>query len=223
MVYASSKSRMESPNGARPRARGNGRLATNSGWPRRSMAKSSLENARNGNKEAEAELDVWTYRQLRCVVDSLIDKDRNARVCDADAVLSIALMRVEAGRDSVQDPAAYASWVSVVGRNAYLNYKRSRPTVRSVKEADLSYDAERQMESRMDGTCVRRSVEDAIGRLPAFLRAVATMRLVEDRDYDCISAATGKSKPTVRAYMNKALDRLRTDELLRRLLEEVRG
>ncbi|MBT8401283.1 MAG: sigma-70 family RNA polymerase sigma factor [Rhodothermia bacterium] len=186
------------------------------------MASKSLENARNGSAEAEVELAVWTYRQLRCVVDSLIDKDHNARVCDADAVLSIALIRVEAGRDSVQDPGSYASWVSVVGRNAYLNYKRSRPAVRRVKEADLSYDAERQMESRMDGARVRRSVEDAISRLPAFLRVVATMRLVEDQDYECISVATGKSKPTVRAYMNKALERLRTDDLLRCLLEEAR-
>ncbi len=214
---------MESPIGEGLRNRRESRPASCRGWPQRSAAKTSLENARSGNTEAEAELEVWTYRQLRCVVDSLIDKDQNARVCDADAVLSIALIRVEAGRESVQDPRSYASWVSVVGRNAYLNYKRSRPTVRRVKEEDLSYDAELHMESRMDGARVRRSVEDAIGRLPAFLRVVATMRLVEERDYDCISAATGKSKPTVRAYMNKALERLRTDDLLRCLLDESRG
>lgn len=208
--------------GAGVHARRESRGASGSGWPRRSTAKSSLENARKGSAEAQIELEVWTYRQLRCVVDSLIDKDRNARAYDADAVLSIALLRVEAGRHSVQDPGSYASWVSVVGRNAYLNYKRSRPTVRRVKEADLSYDAERQMESRMDGARVRRSVEDAIGRLPAFLRVVATMRLVEDRDYDCICACTGKSKPTVRAYVNKAIERLRTDDLLKCLLEEAR-
>ncbi len=212
---------MESPRCIDARGRGR-RLDGVSGWPQRSKAKMSFQNAREGNAEAAVDLEVWTYRQLRCVVDNLVDKDQNARASDADAVLSIALTRVHAGRDSVKDPGSYASWVSVVGRNAYLNYKRSRPCVRSVKEEDLSYDAERHMQSRIDGARVRRSVEDAIDRLPAFLRVVATMRLVEDRDYECISAVTGKSKPTVRSYMHKAVERLRTDDLLRCLLDETR-
>lgn len=191
-------------------------------WPPRDVASRSFSAARAGEPAAKDALEIWTYRQLRCLVDELVSRDADARPCDADAIFSIALRRAEAGRDTVRDPAAYASWVSVVGRNAFLNYRRAQPRLRMVKEVDLTYDADASMESAIDGDRVRTSVRNAIDRLPAFLRIVATMRLIEDRSYDAISAATGKPKPTVRSYVNKAVERLRTDELLRTVLRERR-
>ena len=189
-------------------------------WPKRCLAGAAFAEARNGNPEAVRNLDIWTYRHLRCVVDTLLDRDENARASDADAILSIALKRVEAGRDTIIDPSSYASWVSVVGRNAYLNYRRSRPRLRMVQEADLSYDAEPHLDASLDRALLQDSVCEAIERLPSFLRAVARMRLDEDWSYDAISAVTGKSKPTIRSYVNKAVERLRRDPVLTRLLRE---
>ena len=62
----------------------------------------------------------------------------------------------------------------------------------------------------------------AIDALPAFLRDVARMRLLDNCSYSAIQEATGKPLPTLRTYVNRALERLRGDATLRALLVEMR-
>ena len=62
----------------------------------------------------------------------------------------------------------------------------------------------------------------AIEALPAFLRDVTRLRLLEHHSYERISTVTGKTPATLRAYLNKALGLLRRNETLCTLLQEMR-
>ncbi len=171
-----------------------------------------------GTEEA---LDPQTYRHLRRVIDRLVLGDSRSAPSDVDAVFSIAMRRVEAGRATVLDADRYTSWVSVVGRNAFLNYRRSRPLQCLIREDDLTYDAEGHMERRLDRPVVRASLAAAIDRLPPFLRVVARMRFVDEASYELISQRTGKETATIRAYVHRAATRLRRDRGLLRVIDSL--
>ncbi len=165
-------------------------------------------------------LDPETYRHLRRVIDRLVSGDSRSAPSDVDAVFSIAMRRVEAGRATVVDGDRYASWVTVVGRNAFLNYRRSRPHQCVIREDDLTYDAEGHMECRLDTPIVRAALVAAIDRLPPFLRPVARMRFVEEASYELISVRTGKEAPTIRAYVHRAASKLRQDRGFTRVIND---
>ena len=153
----------------------------------------------------------------------MLEQDGTARPPDVDAVLDIALRRVQKGRSSVVSPDRYAGWVAVVCRNAYLNFVRTRQGYRVIHDSDAIYDPRMRAGYGHDARILRQALLEAIERLPRFLQEVARLRFAENCGYPVIATRTGKAIPIVRSYVNKATRRLRVDARLMRVLTEWRG
>jgi DNA-directed RNA polymerase specialized sigma24 family protein len=190
-----------------PRSGSARRAADRSRMSSRSRARSVLE--------ANAQLDARTYFLVLENVASLFERDRAAQPPDIDTVIDIALRRAEAGRASVVSHDRYEAWVSVVCRNAYLNFIRSRRDHRPITDFDVIHDPRPSFDAAYDEYVVRKAILAAIGRLPRFLREVARLRFVDHCSHSAISRRTGRALPITRAYANKAAKRLRNDSLLR--------
>ncbi len=168
-------------------------------------------------------MEPQTYFRVVECVDRLFVRDRGVRPSDLDAVTDVALRRVEVGRATVLSPDCLDAWVSVVCRNAYLNFVRSRRPCRPLTDFDSVEDPRDGLAARYDRGIVRTALLDAIGRLPSFLREVARLRFAESWTHAMIAERTGKRMPIVRSYANKAANRLREDAHLMKVLRDWRG
>ncbi len=166
-------------------------------------------------------LDEWTYSFVWRCVGNLFDQDSRASSSDVDAVFGHALERVRRSRHTVTYSERYPAWVTVVCRNAYLNYVRSRPRLLAIQESDFISSGV-DVDHGIDGRLVDRAIRRAVARLPRFLQRVAHLRFVDNRTYRQIATETGKEIPTIRSYVNKSAKRLRGDRELIALLEERR-
>ena len=75
--------------------------------------------------EAKYHIDLWSYCFIRRYF--LIKFSRDARFnspADMDEVITQAYIKVQDRRATVSDAGRYASWVSVVCKNVFLNYLR---------------------------------------------------------------------------------------------------
>ena len=121
--------------------------------------------------------------------------------------------KVETHQATIKQAHRYASWVSVVCKNTFLNYLRTRRTMVSIEDGQEPVIEERQEGPDEFGLALR-AVHAAIRRLPDFLQEVARLRFVENRSYEEISALTGRPPATIRAYVNKARTRFHADRSL---------
>ena len=102
-------------------------------------------------------------------------------------------------------------WVSVICRNTYVNFVTRRKFVTTLDEATDDLHNSPDIGLAEDAGALYLALSKAIERLPAFLQSVARMRFVEDLSYEEISRMTGKSPPTIRAYVHKVCKRFRED------------
>ncbi len=120
-------------------------------------------------------------------------------------------------------PACYAGWVSTICRNTFVNHLRTQRNTVSLEHGLTAQIIEvPAVSSARDACLLHHSICKAIEALPDFLRDVARMRLLENRSYGAIQEATGKPLPTLRTYVNRALDYLRKNTTLQALLQEIR-
>lgn len=163
-----------------------------------------------GEQEAKYIVELWTYcfvrRYFLYKFVRYSDRDYSA---DMDGLIETVYVKVQESQRTIADPARYAGWVSVVCRRAFLNYLRGR-------NLQVSLDQEKGAHLRAedlhgDPGLVMEGLQQAIGRLPEFLREVAYLRFVEDHTYPEIGHITGKPLPTIRSYVNKALAKIRSD------------
>jgi len=162
-------------------------------------------------------VEVWTYCYLWRYVGTRLSGTRDRSALDADVLFETTYERVLRGMSTIASADRYAHWVSVVCRNTYLNFLRSRQ--QAVHEpldeqpsAPVDPTADMHMIQLMD------ALSAAIARLPSFLSTVARMRYVDNKSYLEIGHATGKSLPVVRAYVHRATVRLRQDARLLRAI-----
>ena len=104
------------------------------------------------------------------------------------------------------------TWVSVICKNTYINFVTRRKFVTTL---DIAFNDEPVLPSRNvgeDAGALYLALSRAIECLPLFLRSAARMRFVEDLSYEEISRMTGKSVPTIRAYVHKICRRFRRDK-----------
>lgn len=170
-------------------------------------------------------IELWTYCYTRRYFIAKFLRDSAYGPTDLDQLVSKAFTRAHDNLEDVAVPERFASWVSVICRNIFLNF------VQRYREP-FYLDESRIDESRLpsastipagehDRQAALRAVERAIRRLPPAIREVARMRFLEDRPYDYISDSTGRPVPSVRAFTHKAVLRLREDPALRQLLHEI--
>ena len=169
---------------------------------------------KNKSKEDKKLIDLWTY----CFIwrSVLVKFSNNSRVnsADFDMVVAEVFERVVSRRHTVRNPGKYASWVSVICRNVFINYVRKKRTSIPFDENIASGIIAEPEEPVNDTTILIQVLESAIGRLPKYLQDIAVLRILEHQSYEEISTRTGKRVEIIRTYMNKAKQRLRRDDAL---------
>lgn len=170
-------------------------------------------------------IDVWSYcfTQRYCLV-RFVRETGASTGSDLDGLISTTFLHVRTNLERVTQPSLFTHWVSVVCRNAYANYRRSAGRTAPLDEERAAAEPAPEGEGAdLDRPLLRRTLHEAVGRLPSAVRAVAAPRLLEGRSYDHIAATTGHPVATVRAYVCKAMSRLRRDPALRALYADWQG
>lgn len=169
---------------------------------------------KTGERDAQKIVDLWTY----CFVwrNLLVKFSRSSDLDPADFDLLVAntFERIVKRRHTIRAHHRYASWVSVVCRNQFVNHVRSSKKNLRLNELQASGLVSEPEELNDDVMVLIQVLEQAIQRLPEYLREVALLRILGHLTYDEIMDRTGKKIEVVRSYVNKALQRLRKDEKL---------
>ncbi len=161
-------------------------------------------------------IQLWTYCFVRRYFLVKFIQEPSWNAVDMDAIIEVAFRKTETREAQIREPARYASWVSVVCKNTFRNYLRSKryqiplehaPLLSLVAEVPVAYN---ELGNK------REALARAIDRLPPHLHACVELRLLSGLSYEEIAQRTGRPLPTIRAYIYKALKRLREDaEFLR--------
>ncbi|MEZ4700548.1 MAG: sigma-70 family RNA polymerase sigma factor [Rhodothermales bacterium] len=156
-------------------------------------------------------IDLWTYCFVWRYLLTKFLRDPSLNEVDLDSLLGRIYEQVVDKRHSLQNRDRYASWVSVVCHNQYVNYRRLThpemirglpPETALVEEPAIQHD---------DVLVLYRALTAAIGRLPEYLRDVCELKVVHGRTYEEIGRLTEKNIVVVRSYINRSLQRLRAD------------
>jgi RNA polymerase sigma factor (sigma-70 family) len=134
---------------------------------------------------------------------------------DLEGPITDAFNVCERQLHAVREPDTFASYVSVICKNTFINYCRRRSRHLLVPADDLEEDYRASDGGEIAAACDRAmfvaAAGSAIERLPPSLRDVVEMRLVLGLSYEDIQARTGHSRATLRSYLFKAIGKLRKD------------
>jgi RNA polymerase sigma factor (sigma-70 family) len=145
------------------------------------------------------------------------------QMSDMEELISTVYEKVQKGRDGIKNPDKYAHWVSVVAKNTFINYvNRSRIETTSIHEPQSptlkQVGAIQEIDERVG--LMRSVLQEAIRRLPPYLRRVAQLHYFEDCTFKEIAERIDKEVPVVRVYKSRALKALREDPRLREAIED---
>lgn len=142
---------------------------------------------------------------------------------EAADIVAEGFLRVFNALGNFKGQSAFTTWLYRILTNCFLDIRkreRARPSV-SLEAALQTPDGEveRQVEDprptpdrRLESSERERGVEDAIGMLPEYQRAMIVMYHAEDMSYEDIAAALDLPIGTVKSRLNRA--RLNLRELL---------
>jgi RNA polymerase sigma factor (sigma-70 family) len=166
--------------------------------------------------KARYQIDLWTYCYVRrYFLIRFVHTSRTYTNADVDYVVERAFSRIESKRSTLREETRYPHWVTVVCRNTYLNFISRHPDHVGVDRVAEPEWIEDEMLRVHDDAIRASALAAAIERLPNYLQSVIRMKLVEGLEYQVIGDRTGAPTASVRAYVHKALVRLRRDtELL---------
>jgi len=184
-------------------------------------ANSAFEQWReHADSEAKRSVDLWTYCYVCRYFLSKSIRGEFRSATDADELIARTYRKVEEKRSGVRNPERYASWVSVVCKNTFLNHKQRAPMAKSIN-AELRPRLQAEPNARTQIGFVEEAFTQAIEQLPDYLQKAAQLYFLKGKDYEEISTAIGKPVPTVRSYKHKAVKRLREDDTLREYVEHL--
>jgi RNA polymerase sigma factor (sigma-70 family) len=174
----------------------------------------------NSCETAKQEVELWTYCYVRRYFLMKFARQSNGQVSDYDQLIAKVFRKIESKSGSVRDYSRYTGWVSIICKNAFINYLRESTTVALPDEAASMLEAESDV-ANGDAAQVYDALRSAIKRLPDSLRDSASLRFLAKRSYEEISQATGRPLPIVRSYVHKAVVRLRNDPALLSVREDI--
>jgi RNA polymerase sigma factor (sigma-70 family) len=174
---------------------------------------------KDGEEEERKMVELWIYCFIRRYFMVKFVQESSYNPADFDAIVDVTFEKVERFAAQIQQPERFASWVSVICKNSYLNYLRRKK--RSVPlEHDLEPDSVAEAPTPYNDSAKSRLVVlRAIRRLPAYLQECVRLRYLDGLSYEDIGERTGYPLPRIRSYINKALKRLREDHELLELLQ----
>lgn len=165
----------------------------------------------SGDAHEREVIQLWTYCFIRRYFLVKFIQEASWSAVDLDMLIETAFRKTEAREAQIREPSRYASWVSVVCKNTFRNYLRSRRHHIPIEHApSLSFVAESPVAYNEPGTR-RQALIQAIDRLPPHLRSCAQLRFLSGLSYAEIAQRTGRPLPTIRAFIYKAIKRLRED------------
>ena len=165
-------------------------------------------------------IDLWTYCYVRNYLSFKFIQHPPIGVADFDLLLEQILNKVNSKRSQLDDKSRYASWVSVVCKNTYINYLRSKKRMVYL-ESLPTYQVGERPNSFGELSFLLNNLEKAIARLPIYLQEVAYLHFVKGLPYPDIHEETGKSLPTIRSYVYKTIRRFRKDSVLKAYIIEL--
>jgi RNA polymerase sigma factor (sigma-70 family) len=166
----------------------------------------------HGRAQAGYLVDLWTYCYVRrYFLIKFMRSDAAYTGADLEMVVERSFLRIAAKRDTIREQHKYANWVIVVCRNTYLNYVSRQPDFLPLDRVAEPGAEDEMLVELHDDAMRATALEAAIARLPAHLREIAWMKLVDGLEYEDIEQRTGITVPSARAYVHKALTRLRND------------
>lgn len=166
-------------------------------------------------------VELWTYCYTRRYFIAKFLRDSAYGATDLDHLIGKAFTKARENFERVQQPERFASWVSVICRNVFVNFLR-RYREKTAFDETRTPAPPRPETFEHDRLAARRAAEHAVERLPPSLQEVARMKFLEGRSYDEISETTGRPLASLRAFAHKAIVRLREDPELLALLQEIR-
>lgn len=169
---------------------------------------------KTGSDEDRKVVDLWTYCFIWRGMLVKFGSHSKANDADFDMVVAEIYERVVDRRHTLREKSKYASWVSVICRNVFINYIRKQKSSIPFDENAVSGVIAEPDYVSSDAAVLIQVLEKAIRRLPAYLQDIAVLRLLENRSYEEISIQTGKRIQIIRTYMNKAKKRLKNDDAL---------
>lgn len=174
---------------------------------------------RNGGEEQKRIIDLWTYCFVRRYVLIKFAVDHATHSADLELVVDRIYRKIDQKRWTVADARKYTGWVSVVCKNAYLNYRRSNSRNAPFAAGDVSMIVAEPRELSYDSVVLLDALHAAIDRLPSYLQEAANLRFVQDLPYDQIAERIDQPVAIARSYVSKVVYRLRKDETLKALLK----
>lgn len=169
-----------------------------------------------GEKPQKVLIDLWTYCFVRRYYLIKFIRESRFRSSELDQLVENTYQKVERSRSGIESYDRYAQWVSVVCRNAYINFVSRRKLIIGLNFlADDPVEFINGVDLEANAAGIHISLLRAINRLPDFLRPTARMRFVENLSYEEISRYTGKRVPTIRSYIHKTCSRFRKDKNLK--------
>ena len=173
-----------------------------------------------GKKQAKDTVEVWTYCYVLRYYSVKASRDDIHPPSDLDVLVGKAFRRVTENQHTVKDPGRYASWVSVVCKNTFLNYTRKQEVLQSIDDEEQApVLVAENAEHSYDAGFIRAALRGAIQRLPDYLQEVARLHLLRGLSYSEIAAETGRNEGTVRTYRHRILKKLREDPALTPFLD----
>ena len=165
-------------------------------------------------------VELWIYCFIRRYFIVKFVQESSYNPVDFDAIVDGTFEKVERFAAQIQRPDRFANWVSVICKNSYLNYlRRKRRAVPLEVDLEPDFVAEPAVPYN-DSAKSRLVVLRAIRRLPPYLQECVRLRYLDGLSYEDIGDRTGHPLPRIRAYINKAMKRLREDG---ELLEHLQG
>lgn len=173
---------------------------------------------RSPNDADEYVVSLWTYCYVRRYFLVRVAREPSFTVGDLEQVIDQAYQRIEGGRAELREPSRYARWVVVVCRNTYVGFVSRRVESLRLEQVAEPEQAPDELDVWHESAGLKTVVRSAVERLPPFLRPVAEQRFLLGMEYEAIAAASGRDSATVRAYVHRALLKLRSDRRLLRWL-----
>lgn len=154
-------------------------------------------------------MDLWAYCFTRRYF-VLKQRDRRQVQTEHEELIERAYRSVVDKIDQLKNPDRFASWVSKICKNTYINFLRRTHQVEPVEDIGLYAEAVADdISERLDLAEFVRMLAVAIAMLPDFSREIAERRLLKKQSYQQISDDLERPIATVRTYAHRAVHTLR--------------
>jgi RNA polymerase sigma factor (sigma-70 family) len=179
-----------------------------------------------GSNEEYDRIILWLYCYTRRFLMTKAIRHREAASSDVETLISKAFMKSRDHLTSVRDPARFAGYMSVICKRIYIDHFRRR-TSEKQRGGDLNNELDPDTEDglavvidSLDREVLTDAIHHALEQIPQNWREALIKRHLEGWSYTRIATELGRPEGTLRAYVYKALCRLREDPVLQAFAEE---